>query len=114
MMGVKPIQVIDTFIPLGVAAIGANCGTTFENMEAIIKEYSSIASGIPIWAKPNAGMPELNDKGETVFNVEPVEAGEAACRNIQAGANIVGGCCGNTPEHIFEISRRVEELILKG
>ena len=113
MMGVKPIQVVDTFIPLGVAAIVANCGTTYENMEAIIKEYSTSTQGIPIWAKPNAGMPELNDEGETVFNVTPTEAGEAAYRNIQAGASIVGGCCGNMPEHVSEISRRMEALISK-
>ena len=113
MMGVKPIQVVDTFIPLGVTAIGANCGTTFENMETIIKEYFSSAPNIPIWAKPNAGMPELNNDGETVFNITPAEAGEAAYRNVQAGASIVGGCCGNTPDHIAEISHRLEELISK-
>lgn len=109
MMGVKPSQVIKTFQPLGVAAIGANCGTTLENMEAIVKEYHELASELPIWAKPNAGMPELNAQGETVFNITPQEMGEAALRNITAGARIVGGCCGNTPEHIAHIVQSVQK-----
>jgi 5-methyltetrahydrofolate--homocysteine methyltransferase len=109
MMGVKPSQVIKAFQPLGVAAIGANCGTTLENMEAIVKEYHDLAADLPIWAKPNAGMPELNARGETVFNITPQEMGEAALRNIAAGAGIVGGCCGSTPEHIARIVQSVKK-----
>jgi 5-methyltetrahydrofolate--homocysteine methyltransferase len=107
MMGVKPAQVVKTFQPLGVAAIGANCGTTLENMELIIKEYAELAPNLPIWAKPNAGMPELNASGETIFNVTPEEMGAAALRFVNIGARIVGGCCGNTPDHVSEIARSV-------
>jgi 5-methyltetrahydrofolate--homocysteine methyltransferase len=109
MMGVKPTQVIKAFQPLGVAAIGANCGTTLENMEAIVKEYHDLVADLPIWAKPNVGMPELNARGETVFNITPQEMGEAALRNIAAGAGIVGGCCGSTPEHIARIVQSVKK-----
>lgn len=105
MMGIKPTQVVDTFQPLGVAAIGANCGTSLENMELIVKEYATLAPDLPIWAKPNAGMPELNDAGETIFKITPQEMGAATQRNIEGGARIVGGCCGNTPEHLAEIAR---------
>ncbi|MFN2215693.1 MAG: homocysteine S-methyltransferase family protein [Anaerolineales bacterium] len=110
MMGVRPSQVVETFIPMGVAAIGANCGTTLENMELIIKEYASLLNGTPIWAKPNAGMPELNDDGSTIFNVTPEEIGKAAIRLVAAGAKIVGGCCGNSPEHIANISHKLKSL----
>jgi len=110
MMGVKPAQVVKTFVPMGVAAIGANCGTTLENMGMIIQEYSSLTQGTPIWAKPNAGMPELDEEGSTVFKVTPDEVGDAASRYVKAGATIVGGCCGNSPEHIAEISRRIREI----
>jgi 5-methyltetrahydrofolate--homocysteine methyltransferase len=108
MMGVKPSQVVITFLPLGVAAIGANCGTSLENMELIVREYAELAPGLPIWAKPNAGMPELNETGETIFKVTTHEMGAATQRNINAGARIVGGCCGNTPEHLAEIARIVK------
>ena len=105
MMGVKPNQVVNTFLPLGAAAIGANCGTTLDNMELIVKEYAALAPELPIWAKPNAGMPGLDETGETIFKITPQEMGAATQRIINGGARIVGGCCGNTPEHVAEIAR---------
>jgi len=108
MMGVKPSQVIKTFLPLGVAAIGANCGTTLENMELIVKEYQELASDLPIWAKPNAGLPVLNGEGDTVYNITTQEMGAAALRNIGAGARIVGGCCGSSPEHVAQIVQSIK------
>jgi 5-methyltetrahydrofolate--homocysteine methyltransferase len=109
MMGVKPSQVVQTFQPLGVAAIGANCGTTLENMEAIVKEYSAMAAGLVIWAKPNAGLPVLGDDGAATYNVTPEQMGEYANRYIQAGARIVGGCCGSTPAHVAAIAGAVKK-----
>jgi 5-methyltetrahydrofolate--homocysteine methyltransferase len=107
MMGVKPSQVVQTFQSLGVTAIGANCGTTLENMETIVKEYVGIAQGLVIWAKPNAGMPVLNDDGGATYNVTPDQMGEFARLYVQAGARIVGGCCGSTPAHVAAIARAV-------
>lgn len=105
MMGVKPSQVVATFAPLGVTAIGANCGTTLENMEKIISEYAGLTS-LPIWAKPNAGLPSVNtNTGETEFHVTPEQMAEFALRFVQLGAKIVGGCCGSTPAHIAAITR---------
>jgi len=109
MMGVKPEQVVKTFQPLGVAAIGANCGTSLENMEAIVREYAAAQPELVIWAKPNAGMPELDEQGETVFKVIPEEMAAFALRNIQVGACIVGGCCGSTPAHVAAIAKAVAE-----
>jgi len=108
MMGVKPSQVVQTFQPLGVAAIGANCGTTLENMEAIVKEYSATAAGLVIWAKPNAGLPALGDDGAAAYKVTPEQMGEYANRYVQAGARIVGGCCGSTPAHVAAIAGAVK------
>jgi len=109
MMGVKPSQVVQTFRPLGVTAIGANCGTTLENMEAILKEYAAMAPGLIIWAKPNAGMPVLGDDGAATYNVTPEQMGEFALRYVQAGARIVGGCCGSTPAHVAAIAQAVKK-----
>ncbi|MBU2610937.1 MAG: homocysteine S-methyltransferase family protein, partial [Chloroflexi bacterium] len=103
IMGVKPSQVVQTFQPLGVTAIGANCGTTLDNMEAIVKEYAQIAPGLVIWAKPNAGMPVMGEDGSPVFNVTPEQMAEFAVRYVQAGARILGGCCGSTPAHVAAI-----------
>jgi len=109
MMGVKPSQVVQTFQPLGVTVIGANCGTTLENMEAIVKEYAAIAPGLVIWAKPNAELPVLGDDGAATYNVTPQQMGEYAVRYVQAGARIVGGCCGSTPAHVAAIARAVKK-----
>lgn len=108
MMGVKPSQVVETFAPLGVAAIGANCGTTLENMAKIVAEYAANTT-LPIWAKPNAGLPSVNpETGATEFHVTPEQMAAFAVEIVQSGARIVGGCCGSTPDHIAAIVRAVK------
>jgi len=109
MMGVKPAQVVQTFQPLGVAAIGANCGTTLENMETIVKEYAGMAPGLVIWAKPNAGLPVLGNDGAATYAVTPEQMAQFAVRYVQARARIVGGCCGSTPAHVAAIARAVKK-----
>ena len=100
MMGTKPAQVMKIYQEKGAAAVGANCGTTLENMEKIVQEYAATAPGFPIWAKPNAGMPRTDENNAAIYDVTPQQMGEAALRNIAAGARIVGGCCGSSPEHV--------------
>jgi 5-methyltetrahydrofolate--homocysteine methyltransferase len=107
MMGVKPADVITKFKGLGAAAVGANCGTTLENMEKIVQEYAAAEAGFPIWAKPNAGLPRM--EGTTsVYGVAPEQMGESALRTITRGARIVGGCCGSTPAHVAGIVKAVK------
>ena len=107
MMGVKPAQVVETFKPMGVVAVGANCGTTLDNMEKLVKDYAAFNSGLPIWAKPNAGLPLVED-GQSVYEVTPEQLAEYAARYVQAGARIVGGCCGSTPAHIAAMAKAVK------
>ena len=108
MMGVSPTQVAWTFKVLGVAAIGANCGTTLENMEKIVQEYAAADSNLFVWAKPNAGLPTVDAAtGKSVYNVTPEQMGEYARRYVQAGARIVGGCCGSSPAHVAAMARAV-------
>jgi 5-methyltetrahydrofolate--homocysteine methyltransferase len=107
MMGVKPTEVIKKYKEMGAAVVGANCGTTLENMEKIVQEYAATEPGFPIWAKPNAGLPRM--EGTTaVYDVTPEQMGESALRNIAHGARIVGGCCGSTPEHVAGIANTVK------
>jgi len=104
MMGLRPTQTLEAFEPLGVAAIGANCGKTLEAMEKIVEEIAAGKKGIPIWAKPNAGLP----KGiPPKYEVTPSEMAESAVRLVKSGARIVGGCCGTTPAHIAAIASAV-------
>jgi 5-methyltetrahydrofolate--homocysteine methyltransferase len=87
--------------------VGANCGTTLENMETIIKEYAATKSGFPLWAKPNAGMPHLNGT-QTQYDVTPKLMAEFAVKYVESGAKVVGGCCGSTPDHVAAIVNAVK------
>lgn len=109
MMGVKPADVIKRYKEMGAALVGANCGTTLENMEKVAQEYAAAEPGFPLWIKPNAGLPRT-DGETTVFDVTPDQMAEFARRYISLGARLVGGCCGSTPEHIAAIARTVREL----
>ena len=109
MMGVKPTDMFKHYKDMGAVMIGANCGTTLENMEKIQQEYAATGPGFPLWAKPNAGLPRLLD-GVTVFDVTPEQMSAAAQKYIALGARVVGGCCGNTPEHIAAISKVIRAL----
>jgi 5-methyltetrahydrofolate--homocysteine methyltransferase len=109
MMGVKPAQAAEKFKILRVAAIGANCGTTLENMEKIVQEYAAEKSGLIIWAKPNAGLPSVDSAtGRSIYSVTPEQMGAFAKRYVEIGARIVGGCCGSTPEHVRAIAQAVK------
>jgi 5-methyltetrahydrofolate--homocysteine methyltransferase len=108
MMGVKPTQVMKMFKEKGAAAVGANCGTTLENMEKIVQEYAAAAPGFPIWSKPNAGMPRTDENNNAIYDVTPEQMGASALANIAIGARIVGGCCGSSPEHVAGIASAVK------
>ena len=107
MMGVKPVDMFKHYKELGAVMIGANCGTSLENMEKIQQEYSATQAGFPLWAKPNAGLPRLVD-GVTVFDVTPQQMAEYALKYVALGAKVVGGCCGSMPEHIAAIAQAVK------
>ena len=108
LFGTDPGTAVTVLQSLGVDAIGANCSTGTDEMCEVIaamKEYANV----PIIAKPNAGMPEIVD-GETVYAMTPEEFAEAGQKLIEAGAGIVGGCCGTTPEHIMALARTVKGM----
>ena len=108
MMGVKPADMFKRYKEMGAVMIGANCGTTLENMEKIQQEYAATEPGFPLWAKPNAGLPRLVD-GVTVFDVTPEQMAEYAQKYVALGVRVVGGCCGNMPEHIAAIVKAVKQ-----
>lgn len=90
---------------LGASAIGANCSTGPAQMENIISKMVS-HTRIPVIAKPNAGLPFLDENGTTCYNMEAEEFAEEMEVLVNAGATILGGCCGTTPEFIRQIHER--------
>jgi len=104
MMGLSPARVVEAIGPLDVAAIGANCGRSLEDMEQVLHEFTALKAGIPLWIKPNAGLPRM--VGDVAhYDTAPAEMAEYARRFIDAGAQVVGGCCGSSPEHVRAIAR---------
>jgi len=109
MMGVKTSQVMKTYTDLGAVAIGANCGTTLENMEKVVVEYGAANAGFPLWVKPNAGLPHMDAAtNRALYDVTPEMMGEYAKKYVGMGARIVGGCCGSTPEHVAAIAKAIK------
>ena len=90
---------------LGASAIGANCSTGPAQMEGIISDMVSVTM-IPIIAKPNAGLPFLDENGTTCYNMEAEEFTEEMQVLVNIGATILGGCCGTTPEFIRQLHDR--------
>jgi len=110
MMGVKPAEMIKRYKEMGATLVGANCGTSLENMSLVAQEYAAAEPGFPLWIKPNAGLPRMVD-GNTVYDVTPEQMGDFAGKYVGFGARVVGGCCGNTPEHIAAIVKSVQRPI---
>ncbi len=108
MMGVRPSAVIGRYGEAGAAMVGANCGTTLENMQKILIEYREAAPQIPLWVKPNAGLPRLTD-GKTIYDVTPAQMAEFAQGAVQLGGRVIGGCCGSTPQHIAAIAAALKK-----
>ncbi len=101
MMGVSPRQAAEELTAAGADIVGANCGGGIEQIIEVIALMRPVTE-LPLWAKPNAGLPELVG-GKTVFRQGPEEMASHFAQLVQAGATIVGGCCGTTPEHIVRL-----------
>ena len=92
---------------LGADAVGANCSTGPAGMEEVIKAMAAVTD-LPLIAKPNAGLPALNERGETVYEMGAEAFAEEMESLQKAGASIFGGCCGTTPDHIRSLRERME------
>ncbi len=109
MMGVSPSDMVEAMIEAGADIIGANCGNGMENMIGITEQIRKINSSIPILIHANAGAPVYMNN-ETLFLETPDVTASYVKTLINAGANIIGGCCGTTPEHIAKICQVVKNL----
>lgn len=107
MMGVSPTKMTEFLLEKDVDIIGTNCSNGFKGMIEIVKEIRMCNSEIPILVHANAGMPIVqNDK--TVFPETPELMAQLTPELINAGANIIGGCCGTTPKHITYIKEVIK------
>ena len=100
MMGVTPSAAVLALAALGVTAVGANCGRGPAEMETVIAQMAgNRPDGLLLIAQSNAGLPQLvGDQFE--YDADPAQMAEHARRLRAAGADLIGACCGSTPEHL--------------
>ena len=106
MMGVSPEEMVRTVKEAGADIVGANCGMGFEQMIEIVQAIREADPSTPVLVHANAGIPVIKD-AKTVFPETPEMMAARVHDLIRAGANIIGGCCGTTPEHIRAFVREI-------
>jgi len=109
MMGTDVEAYLEMALSAGADIIGANCGNGTAGMIEIVRKIRTIDPHIPVLVHANAGLPIYQD-GKTVFPETAAEMASQIEELVKAGANIVGGCCGTTPEHIRQIVQVVSNL----
>ncbi len=106
MYGTTPEAAVVVLQSLGADAVGVNCSAGPETLVSVIQRMTQVAE-IPVIAKPNAGLPSLED-GKTVYNMTPQEFAHHMEKLVEAGAGILGGCCGSEPKHIQAVYEMVQ------
>jgi 5-methyltetrahydrofolate--homocysteine methyltransferase len=109
MMGVKPERAAKTAAAAGADIVGANCGMGISNMIEITRQMRAAVPDVPILIHANAGPPVM-ENGKTVFKESPELMASFVAELVQAGANIIGGCCGTTPAHITAVAKVARAL----
>ncbi|MFH1747879.1 MAG: homocysteine S-methyltransferase family protein [Planctomycetota bacterium] len=106
MMGAPAEDCAAALDDAGADIVGCNCGSGISTFLPIVVALRG-ATELPLWVKPNAGLPELED-GRAVWKQTPEEFASYVPTLLDAGANIIGGCCGSNPEHIRRVALLVE------
>ena len=104
MMGVSPAEMVFSMKEAGAHIVGSNCGNGIEEMIGIVKAIRATDNKIPVMIQANAGPPQFVD-GKTIYRESPELMASFIPELLKAGANIIGGCCGTTPEHIRAMAR---------
>lgn len=103
MMGVSPTSFAKSMENLELSALGINCGKSLEDNLDVLKELADVTD-TPIWFKPNAGLPKIDAFGNPEYDVSPEKMAGNVHTWVEAGAVLVGGCCGTSPEHLEAIA----------
>lgn len=107
LFGTDPETAALVMTSMGVDAVGVNCSTGPDKMCDVVRKMTRYAD-VPVIAKPNAGLPSLQGD-KTVYDMDAPEYAEGMMALVEAGADILGGCCGTTPEHIAMLTNRLRE-----
>jgi 5-methyltetrahydrofolate--homocysteine methyltransferase len=104
MMGLSPTDAVEAVVPMGIAAVGTNCGRSLADADLVVTEILAAAGDVPVWVKPNAGVPKIVGT-EVVYEADPEMLADHVATYVEKGARVVGGCCGSTPAHVAAIAK---------
>lgn len=99
------VEAVLTLQELGAAAVGINCSCGPEQLLSLVRNMKEVAT-VPLLVKPNAGMPTISDSGEAVYPMDAHSFAGHMAALVEAGAQLIGGCCGTTPEFIAALRER--------
>ncbi len=104
LLGGDAVEAVETLQALGVSAVGLNCSVGPDQLEAVVTSMKAVAT-VPLIVKPNAGIPVMDDKGVAHYDMTPEQFTASMRRLVDAGADIIGGCCGTGPEYIEALAK---------
>lgn len=99
LYGGSVTDAVETLQALGAAAVGLNCSVGPDQLESVVGAMKRVAT-VPVIAKPNAGMPKIDEQGQAHYSMTPEDFAASMRKLVWRGARIVGGCCGTSPEYI--------------
>ena len=99
LLGGSAVEAVETLQVLGACAVGLNCSVGPDQLEAVVRAMKAVAQ-VPVIAKPNAGVPVMDAHGTAHYSMSPEDFARSMVPLVDAGAGIVGGCCGTGPEYI--------------
>ena len=107
LLGGNIYEAVATYEAMGASAVGINCSLGPDQLVAIVRGIKEVVS-IPVVVKPNAGVPFINDKGEAEYTMGPEEFAKHMEALVEAGADLIGGCCGTNPVYISEVKKMLK------
>lgn len=108
LFGGNAVEAVETLQEMGASAVGLNCSVGPDQLEAVVRSMKKAAK-VPVIAKPNAGLPVITPTGEAVYSMNAVDYAKHMKILVEAGAGIIGGCCGTTPEYIRLLAEMLRE-----
>ena len=104
LLGGDAVEAVETLQALGVSAVGLNCSVGPDQLEAVVASMKAVAE-VPLIVKPNAGIPVMDEKGVAHYDMSPEQFVASMRKLVDAGADIIGGCCGTGPEYIAALAK---------
>ena len=108
LFGGTAVEAVETLQAQGACAVGVNCSVGPDQLQEVVKAMKACAK-VPIVVKPNAGLPVTNEEGEAVYQMSPRDFADHMAALVDLGANLIGGCCGTTPEYIRILRQQIEK-----